>query len=52
MNETVLRCRLCETLFTPDVADGARCPQCGSDDSEPVTAREDDFVVCAGTKFR
>ena len=52
MSETILRCRFCETLFEPDVADGARCPQCGIDDSEPVEASKDDFVVCTSTKFR
>jgi hypothetical protein len=55
--DTVLRCRFCETLFERDVADPAidgtpRCPQCGLSDAEPVIAGEDDFVVCAGTKFR
>jgi hypothetical protein len=53
----VLRCRFCETLFESDVADPAtdgapRCPQCGLTGAQPAVATEDDFVVCAGTKFR
>jgi len=52
MNDIVLRCRFCETLFTPDVADRGRCPQCGIDDSEPFNASENDFIVCASTAFR
>jgi len=54
---SVLRCRLCETLFEDGVADPAaggvpRCPQCGLTDAEPAVAGDDDFVVRAGTKFR
>jgi DNA-directed RNA polymerase subunit RPC12/RpoP len=53
----VLRCTFCETLFESDVADpgadGApRCPQCGLTSAETAAVSEDDFVVCAGTKFR
>lgn len=53
----VYRCAFCDTLFEKDVADpgadGApRCPQCGLTFAEPATPKDDDFVVCAGTRFR
>ncbi len=52
----VLRCRFCETLFEPGVADATanrepRCPQCGLSDVEPAIAEEDDFIVCGATPF-
>ena len=55
--QPVFRCLFCETLFEAGVADPGpsgepRCPQCGLTMAEPATASDDEFVVCAGTKFR
>jgi DNA-directed RNA polymerase subunit RPC12/RpoP len=54
---TIYRCCFCETLFEVERADHAgkdapRCPQCGIADAEPAMPNAEDFVVCAGTKFR